>query len=59
MRILDTTKALKKPGTLRSWLLSYNIVMLCIILALVIILFGAVFSLLAEMQNRNNTYQSL
>ena len=33
--------------------------MLCIILALVIILFGAVFSLLAEMQNRNNTYQSL
>ncbi len=59
MRILIPTKRLRKPGTLRSWLLSYNIVMLCIILALVIILFGAVFSLLGEMQSRNNTYQDL
>ena len=59
MRISEATKTLKKPGTLRSWLLSYNIVMLCIILALVIILFGAVFSLLGEMQSRNNTYQAL
>lgn len=59
MRILEATKKLQKPGTLRSWLLSYNIVMLCIILALVIILFGAVFSLLGEMQSRNNTYQAL
>ncbi len=59
MRIKEATDTLKKPGTLRSWLLSYNIVMLCIILALVIILFGAVFSLLGEMQSRNNTYQAL
>ncbi len=59
MRILEPTKRLRSPGTLRSWLLSYNIVMLCIILALVIILFGAVFSLLGEMQSRNNTYQAL
>lgn len=59
MKIVDTTKRLQKPGTLRSWLLSYNIVMLCIILALVIILFGTVFSLLGEMQSRNNTYQAL
>ncbi|HKL59398.1 MAG TPA: histidine kinase, partial [Sphaerochaeta sp.] len=59
MRIPEATKPLQKTGTLRSWLLSYNIVMLCIILALVIILFGAVFSLLGEMQSRNNTYQAL
>lgn len=59
MTILKPIKTLKKPGTLRSWLLSYNIVMLCIILALVIILFGAMFSLLGEMQSRNNTYQAL
>lgn len=59
MRKSDASEALRKPGTLRSWLLSYNIVMLCIILALVIILFGSVFSLLGEMQNRNNTYQAL
>ncbi len=59
MRILESTRRLRTPGTLRSWLLSYNIVMLCIILALVIILFGAVFSLLGEMQSRNNTYQAL
>ena len=59
MRILEAIKPLQKTGTLRSWLLSYNIVMLCIILALVIILFGAVFSLLGEMQSRNNTYQAL
>ncbi|MDY0290123.1 MAG: histidine kinase [Sphaerochaeta sp.] len=59
MIIQELTKQQKKPGTLRSWLLSYNIVMLCIILALVIILFGTVFSLLGEMQSRNNTYQAL
>ena len=59
MKIVEAAKRLRKPGTLRSWLLSYNIVMLCIILALVIILFGAVFSLLGEMQSRNNTYQAL
>ena len=59
MIILENLKKQRKPGTLRSWLLSYNIVMLCIILALVIILFGVVFSLLGEMQSRNNTYQAL
>lgn len=59
MGILDTSKKLKKPSNLRSWLLSYNIIMLCVILALVIVLFGAVFFLLEEMQNRNNTYQTL
>lgn len=59
MILVEPTKKQNKPGTLRSWLLSYNIVMLCIILALVIILFGTVFSLLGEMQSRNNTYQAL
>lgn len=59
MNIQEVSKTLYKPGTLRSWLLSYNIIMLCIILALVIILFGAVFSLLGDMQSKNNTYQAL
>lgn len=59
MEMTQTPTTPSKPGTLRSWLLSYNIVMLCIILALVIILFGVVFSLLGEIQSRNNTYQAL
>ena len=49
----------KRTGTLRGWLLSYNLAMLSIILALVIILFSLVFSLLAQMQNRNNRYEAL
>ncbi|MDD3903224.1 MAG: sensor histidine kinase [Sphaerochaeta sp.] len=59
MELSEPEKTLRKNGTLRSWLLSYNIAMLCIILALVIILFGSVFSFLGEMQNRNNQYQAL
>jgi two-component system sensor histidine kinase YesM len=57
--IMDSEHAPKRTGTLRGWLLSYNLAMLSIILALVIILFSLVFSLLAQMQNRNNRYEAL
>ncbi|NLK05754.1 MAG: hypothetical protein GX315_05275, partial [Spirochaetales bacterium] len=56
---MDSEHAPKRTGTLRGWLLSYNLAMLSIILALVIILFSLVFSLLAQMQNRNNRYEAL
>jgi sensor histidine kinase YesM len=46
-------------GTLRSWLLSYNLAMLCLILMLVSILFSAMFSLLGSMQERTNQYQAI
>lgn len=46
-------------NTLRGWLLSYNLAMLSIILILVIILFGLAFSLLSQMQTRNNRYEAI
>jgi sensor histidine kinase YesM len=52
-------KRKKQPGTLRSWLLSYNLAMLCVILMLVIILFSSIFSLLGNMQARTNQYQAI
>ncbi len=49
----------KQAGTLRGWLLSYNMAMLSIILALVIIVFSLVFGLLSQMQNRNSRYEAI
>jgi len=49
----------RQTNTLRGWLLSYNFAMLSIILILGIILFGLVFSLLDQMQNRSNRYEAI
>ncbi|WP_320128376.1 sensor histidine kinase [uncultured Sphaerochaeta sp.] len=49
----------RQPRKLRSWLLSYNLAMLCVILILVIILFSSIFSLLGDMQTRTNQYQAI
>jgi sensor histidine kinase YesM len=59
MEDTENAKRKKQPGTLRSWLLSYNLAMLCVILMLVIILFSSIFSLLGNMQARTNQYQAI
>ncbi len=53
------TAAKRQRGTLQGWLLSYNLGMLIIILASVIILFGLLFTLLAQMQSRNSQYEAI
>lgn len=54
-----TTTAKRQHGTLRGWLLTYNLGMLLIILVAVIILFGLLFNLLAQMQSRNSQYEAI
>lgn len=46
-------------GTLRGWLLSYNLGMLAIILIATVILFSVLFNLLAQMQSRNSQYEAV
>ena len=59
MKAAEKPNKKKQPGTLRSWLLSYNLAMLCVILMFVIILFSSIFSLLGNMQSRTNQYQAI
>ncbi len=49
----------KQQGSLREWLLTYNLGMLLIILVVAIILFGLLFNLLEQMQSRNSRYEAV